>query len=252
MLNPSRLAVVLCVLALIGICTARADDLPKATELQAKMNEMKKFGGFDDPKLSLQEALDQIMRTNDITIDVNEKAFKAESMEDVLRTSICSDASLPPFTGTPSMLMRKVIARIPKGDPTFVIRDSVIEITTKKALIHEFYRDRPANAPLPPLVHAAIENVPLVTVLKDIARTHGGNIVVDVRSLKEAQLQVTAEFTNVPLDTAAALLADMCGLTTVEIGNVIYVTSKENGRALQLDQEKRRLKGLGTMPDPTK
>jgi hypothetical protein len=182
------------------------------------------------------------MKKYDLNIHVNQKAFKAEDINDVLNVPI-AELPIPEFRGPLSLMLEKVLARLPAKDPVFIIRDGVIEITTKTAFLREFYRQPSSDAPLQPLVHAAIVNVPLTTALRDLARAHGGNVVVDVRAAKEAATTVTADFANVPLDTAVALLADMCGLTTVEVGNVIYVTSKENGRALQQDQKLRRLDG---------
>jgi hypothetical protein len=228
---------------------ARADDLAKAIALQAKLAEVKEFRALDDPKMTLQEAIDHLAKLYDVNIDVSERAFLSEEVRDVLKTPV-AEQPIPAFKGTLAQMLSKALARVPTPSGTYVIRGDRIEITTKKALIQEFYRDRPEDAAVPPLVHAAIINVPLTQALRDMARAHGANIVIDVRVGKEAAAPVTAEFANVPLDTAVTLLADMCGLSTVEIGNVI-VTTRDNGRALQLEQEKRRLKAL-EKPDGTK
>jgi hypothetical protein len=70
---------------------------------------------------------------------------------------------------------------------------------------------------------------------------HYANVVLDARTAKEAQAPVTAELSNVPLDTAARLFADMAGLQVVPLDNVLYVTSIDNARALREEQEKSRL-----------
>ena len=232
--------------------TARCPADPDSNSCAGpKLAEVKKFKGFDDPKTSLQEALDGLMRGSDLTIEVNRKAFGAADVKDVTDIRIVESNPIPEFTSSLALMLRKILDRLPTGEGTFIIRDGVIEITTLSAVKHEFFRERPAIGALPPLVHAAIINVPLTKAVRDLARSHGGNVVVDVRAVKEAGTMVTAEFSNVPLDTAVSLLADMADLMAVEVGNVIYVTTKENGRALQLKQEQRRLKGL-EKPDVTK
>jgi hypothetical protein len=243
---------VLGTVVLFGAGTARAGDLKRAIAIQTLLTEAKKFKGFDDPKTTLQEALDALSKSQDVTIHINEKAFREEEVMGVQNTPIADPNSIPEFTGTLSVMLGKLLAKVPvPSGATFLVRDDAIEITTNKALRREFYRGRPAKGPLPPLVHAEITGVPLAVALRDLVRAHGGNIVVDARAAKEAGTMVTAELTNVPLDTAVALLADMSGLTTVDVGNVIYVTTKDNARALQLEQERRRLNAQ-KMTDPTK
>jgi len=231
--------------------TSRADDLPRSLEVQAKLKSVEKYLGFDDPKTTLQEALDQLAKHCNVTFVVNRKAFAAADVKDVTNTFLFESESLPGFNGDLAFMLRRLLERLPTKEGTFIIRDGVIEITTRTAVAREFYRGRPTGVPLPPLVHADIANVPLTTALRDLTRAHGGNIVVDARAAKEAGTTVTAELTNVPLDTAVALLADMSGLTTVDVGNVIYVTTKDNARALQQEQERRRLNGQ-KKTDPTK
>jgi hypothetical protein len=253
MSNVLRRSVVLCALgafALFATGTARAGDITRWLNVQAKLAEVKKLKGFEDPKTTLQEALEMLSRSQDLTIEVNEKEFIASDYKNVLKTMIADPEPIPEFTGTLALMLRKILAKVADGQAVFIIRDGVIEITTQAAVTREFFRDRPTNAVHPPLVHAAFVNVSLTAALRDLARNSGGNVVLDVRAAKEAGTNVTAEFANVPLDTAMALLADMCGLTTVEVGNVIYVTSKENGRALQQEQEKRRLKILDRPVEP--
>src|SRR5262249_31335926 len=156
---------------------------------------------------------DALSKSQDVTIHINDRAFREEEVMGVQHTPIADPSAIPELTGTLSVMLTKILNKVPvPSGATFLIRDDAIEITTNKALRREFYRGRPGRAPLPPLVHADITGVPLAVALRDLARTHGSNIVVDARAAKEAGTTVTAELTNVPLDTAVALLADMSGL----------------------------------------
>jgi hypothetical protein len=97
------------------------------------------------------------------------------------------------------------------------------------------YRRRPQL----PLVHAAFDNRPLSEALRDLSDASGISVVVDLgRAGANSQTSVTATLKNVPLDTAARLLANQAELRTVLVDNVIYVTDQENADALQAEVER--------------
>ena len=58
-----------------------------------------------------------------------------------------------------------------------------------------------------------------------------------------------------PLDVAVQLLADMADLKLVRIANVYYVTSPQNAKVLQKEEDKGRMGGeiceAGPMKPPT-
>ena len=51
----------------------------------------------------------------------------------------------------------------------------------------------------------------------------------------------TATLTNVPIDTAVRLLADMAGLQVIQVDNVLYVTTPENATRFAAELQKRYL-----------
>jgi tetratricopeptide (TPR) repeat protein len=106
--------------------------MPKrAFELRDSLNRTVKFQGFDDPKSTLVEALDQLSKRYDLAFDVNEKAFKFEMVPDVTKTEIAQPNPIPEMNATLGTVLRKILARIPvPSGATFLIRKDVIEITT--------------------------------------------------------------------------------------------------------------------------
>jgi type II secretory pathway component GspD/PulD (secretin) len=89
-----------------------------------------------------------------------------------------------------------------------------------------------------PLVSVVFEKRPLTEALKELSTLTDVSIVVDSRAgEKEGN---TATFKNVPLDTAVRVLADIAGLSSVLIDNVLYVTTRPNAKALEAEQAKRR------------
>jgi type II secretory pathway component HofQ len=109
----------------------------------------------------------------------------------------------------------------------------------------EFYPNLGPDDFRPPLVIASFKKVPLEEALEKLARTHDVNIVLDVRAGEAARAPVSADLTNVPLDTAVWLLADMAGLKSLRRENVVYVTTPANAAALQRERERKSLGPLG-------
>jgi hypothetical protein len=92
-----------------------------------------------------------------------------------------------------------------------------------------------------PLVNAELDRQPLEDALKELSNASDISVIVDRRvGDKEAKPPVTATLKNVPPGTAVRLLADMAGLGSILVDNVLYVTARENAEALQENEENRR------------
>ena len=91
-----------------------------------------------------------------------------------------------------------------------------------------------------PLVHAVFDRQTLAEALQVIADWTGYSVVLDERVGDKAGSPVTATFPNAAPDTAVHLLADMSGLKLVVVDKVLYVTSLENAKVLQKEDEDRR------------
>src|SRR4051812_18066196 len=104
---------------------------PRGLELQKILGTPVKFGGFEDPKTTLQEALEQLAKRYGVEFDVNEKAFRYDQVNDVLKTEIANPTPIPEMNTTLGSVLRKVLSRVaaPSG-ATYLIRRDQIEITT--------------------------------------------------------------------------------------------------------------------------
>ena len=112
--------------------TSFGSDVPsRLFELQNLLNKTIDYGGLDDPKATLIDELDRLARVYRVTFDVNEKAFKYEMLNDVLKTEIANPNAIPPMKTTLGTVLKKILARIgvPSG-AMYLIRRDVIEITT--------------------------------------------------------------------------------------------------------------------------
>jgi hypothetical protein len=202
------------------------------------------FAGIDDPNATLRDALDRLAKDSGLAFDVNEAAFKAEMIENILARTVADTPLGKMKNVTVERALRKILARIPTtSGATFLVRREAIEITTGAALAAEVW---PKNyeGPRLPLVHASFDKVPLGDALKELARRSGMNVVLDARTGDKAKVAVTAHFVNTPLDTAVRLLADMADLKPYAVDNLFFVTTRENA-----DRLTDRPKVFGIEPD---
>jgi hypothetical protein len=210
----------------------------KAADLASRLAKPVIFSGYDaDPKMSLQEALDHLADRYDLSFDVNEAAFKADRVNDVMAHPVAAKAVPKMVNVRLDRVLRKVLERVPaRSGATFLIRDDHIELTTGAAVRAELGRDD--RRPLPPLVYVELDEVPLHEALRQVAAGTGYGVVLDPRVGDRSRVSVTATLPNVPVDTAVRVLADMAGLKPVRLDNVLYVTLPENAARLQAEQER--------------
>jgi hypothetical protein len=200
------------------------------------------FPGIDDPKTTLQEALDKIGEIYNVQFEVNEKAFKFEQVDDVLKKEV---ASPNPVAAAKNLrldaLLPRILGRVVvSSGATFLLRRDSIQITT--GLFRETEIWGTPMGPCLPLVHQKFEKVPLEDALKQLSDLTDFNIVLDPRAGEKSKAPVTARFLNTPLDTAVRFLADMANLRSLQQDNLLYVTSKEN--AAVWEARLRKEKGL--------
>jgi RNA polymerase sigma factor (sigma-70 family) len=191
-------------------------------------------GVEQDKGLTLKEVLDGLFaKRHDLTFEVNERAFKAEGVNDVEAVQIVETAGIGGGRMAVATMLRKVLDRVPsESGATFLVRKDTIEITTAAAVRAEL--GVPKDRPLLPLVWEKFEKRPLRGALDRLADASGYSVVLDARVAGKAKdLEVTARLANVPVDTAVGLLADMAGLDVARLDNVFYVTTPENAARLR-------------------
>jgi WD40 repeat protein/serine/threonine protein kinase len=107
---------------------------PAIGAMHRKLARRVDFAGIDDPKTNLREALDFLAATYQLKFEVDERAFKRENLNDVLKTDIANPNALEPMKNvTVEAILQKVIARVPvPSGATLVVHDDVVEITTKQ------------------------------------------------------------------------------------------------------------------------
>jgi hypothetical protein len=229
----------LALLALVWLPGPAAAQTRRA-ELLDKLRTPVKFNGFEaDPKMMLQEALDHLADRFDLTFDVNEAAFKAEMVEDMLAKPVAERAIPKMIDVSLDTVLRKILARVPaESGVTYVVRDDAIQLTTVAQFRAEVW-GKDYQGPYLPVVELAVTNCPLQDALSDLADVGDFNIVLDARAGEAARHPVTATFKTTPVDTAARVLADMAGLKPILVENVLYVTTPENAARPEREPGKR-------------
>jgi hypothetical protein len=215
-----------------------AGESERGRELRHRLSNTVNYQGLEDPRATLNDLLEQLTRGYGLTFDINEEAFNQEKITEVGRKEVAQPTPIPPMHARIETILRRVLHRV-SPSATYFIRGDMIEVTTTEAIRKEFFAERPTMpGPLPPLVSGAFDKVPLEAALKEL--NHYGNVVLDARAAKEGQVQVSADLSNVPLDTVVQMFADMAGLGVVLLDNALYVTSKDNARVLLKEREKLR------------
>jgi hypothetical protein len=217
---------------------------PAAGQLIDKLAQRVEFGGFDDPKMTLQDALEYLCDRYDIQFDVDEKAFAeaigTDNPRSVLQDMIAA-MPIPKMRGAElERVLRKILFRldVPSGATYLIQRDTIL-ITTGRAASKEALGD--SERELPPLVHRNMVKRLLKDALDEIAEQTQRTVVLDETVAEKAKDTVSAKFRNTPIETAVRVLADKVGLTMVRLDNVLYVTTHEKAQTLRDDI--RREKG---------
>ena len=247
-------------LALSGLLVlGRADSAPvgktevarpaRTEPLGVQLTRPVKFAGFDDPAMTLRQALNRLSKDYGLDFEVNEAAFTAEGLADVLDKPVAEKPLRKRERVRLDRLLRTVLARVPV--PTgvaYVLRGHSIELTTNQAVRRQIWGM--STGPFLPLVNSSFDKVPLEDALKVLADQAEYNVVLDNRIGDRGKTPVTARFANTPLDTAVGFLADMTDLRTVLLDNVVYVTTRDNA-ALWEARLKKNIDSTADSPEPS-
>jgi hypothetical protein len=200
-----------------------------------------------DPNTPLRDVLDFLQERCELpAIYVDVWAFRSpevgiEAIED-------QPVRLPRMLNVRlSTVLRLVLAQV---QGTYIVRRDYIEITPLRTSRPQRFEE---GQPLPelqylPSIHAAFVNRRLPSALDELSDLSDYSVVLDSRTHEKASSTlVTTTLTNVPLDTAVQVLADLADLSAVRLDNMLYVTTKENAARWKAELEKAK----PPRPEPT-
>ncbi len=210
---------------------ADAEKVVADTDVVTALARRSAFPGINDPKATLDDALKLLSARYHVTFDLNERAFKAEGLNDVARSEIFWTEMPPAENLRLDVLLARMLRRVPvPSGATFLVRGDGIEITTMAFVKTEVWGED-FDGPFLPLVNLRANKVPLNEALVQLADQGRLNIVY-AGGAEKAATPVTVRLTNVPVDTAVRLVALQAGLSIVHRDNVLLVTTPENAATL--------------------
>jgi hypothetical protein len=226
------------------------DAVTRLKNWREQLTKPLNFEGITNPAVTLQEALDKLGKRFNINFEINDAAFAREQLRDVGQTPLAEGKPIPPMRNASlATLLRIILARVPsETGAVYILRPDSVEITTTAALLQELGIARnysPAGAPpVIPLVWDVFEETPISKALMRVTEQTSFNVIVDASVKDKVKLNVTAQFNNVPVDTAVRLLANMADLSIVKLDNVFYLTTSEKAKRLR-EEHLRELRGPG-------
>jgi RNA polymerase sigma factor (sigma-70 family) len=217
--------------------SAKPDAAARIRDWRDRSNRLINFEGIDDPNITFIEALDNLSKRYNLSFTINHKAFEEKDLTDVERFKFCAAKPVRPLQARLATVLNVILSRLPaEANAVYVLRLDTVEITTKEALQDEMGIPRNELRSVLPLVWDVFEDTPISKALASVTETTGYNVVVDSRVAEKVQAKATAQFNNVPVDTAVRLLANMADLRMVRMDNVFYVTTAENVKRLHEEQ----------------
>ncbi len=111
---------------------------------------------------------------------------------------------------------------------SYVIIDDAILVTSEDTAVMRQMRQR---------VSVDLDEVPLKKAARDLAKSHGINLVIDPKVMKQADAPVTLQLDNTGIETTLRLLAELASLKAVRMGNVVFITSEEKAKKIHAEEQ---------------
>jgi hypothetical protein len=107
-----------------------------------------------------------------------------------------------------------------------VVEDAVL-VSTADMVIMRQMRQR---------VSVDLDEVPFHKAVRTLTKNHSLNLVIDPKVKIQAETPVSLQLENSGIETTVRLLAELAGLKSVRMGNVIFITTAEKAKKIR-DEE---------------
>lgn len=132
--------------------------------------------------------------------------------------------------GDKNTKVRSALQRMLNGySLTYVILEDSVLITTEEMGLHRQMRQR---------VSVEVNNEALSKALRDLARRTALNLIIDPQ-VKDAENKVSLQLEDATLETTVRLLAEIGGLKSVRMGNVLFITSEARANKLRKEDQQQ-------------
>jgi len=109
----------------------------------------------------------------------------------------------------------------------YLIFEDAVLITTEDTALFRQMRQR---------VSVDVEDVPFSKAVRNLAKAHGINLVIDPKVSKQADAPVSLQLDNTGIETTVRLLAELANLKAVRMGNVMFVTTEEKAKKIREEE----------------
>jgi hypothetical protein len=167
---------------------------------------------------SLKEFLGYLQDRYNVTILVDETAFKAAGQAEIKLQEVKVDKVAGIRLRS---VLRLVLTQI---QADFLEQDGQVVVVPRMQV--------DAGSLFNQAIDTAFEKMPLAEALQDLAALSGVSVVLDPSVAEQARTPITATLSHSSLIAAVRVLANMAGLKTVTIDKVLYVTSFEKADEL--------------------
>ena len=132
-------------------CLLTSDQFKRVRRLRNALASELDFPGFDDPKMTLDEALTSLSHRYAVRFTVDEEAFKYESVVDVRKTLVTEAKPIRARKLVQlDLVLRDLLTRVPAPSrAVFIVSPHGIEITTQHFLKYQYLRPEPIAVPTP-------------------------------------------------------------------------------------------------------
>jgi hypothetical protein len=107
-----------------------------------------------------------------------------------------------------------------------IVGDSVYISTEEQAAYRQFTQR----------VNVDAQATPLTRVLQQLADETGVNVLIDQRVEKQAERAISAQFDDVPVDSAVRLVSEVANLKAMQVDNVLLITTPENAAKIRQEE----------------
>jgi type II secretory pathway component GspD/PulD (secretin) len=184
-----------------------------------------------EPNTLLREALSFVADRYGMTILVDTDAFKVDQNQPDIESQ---PVRLPKVVQVKILTALRAILQQINGD--FYVKDNVLTVVPRTYI--------QAGRVLKHPVDVSFNKRPLAEALTELSELSGLSVVLDPRGQADGNFAVTADFRNVPVQDAVRVVADMAGMKSVVMDNLLYVTSSKNAERLEKEKAERRKRAL--------
>jgi type II secretory pathway component HofQ len=207
----------------LGLLAAPASEKPPETPADKIRKTLDQPLSVNFKEQTLRSVLNELSDKTKVKLVLDPGIFGNANVDDVeIDLHITAKAQDTPLRS----VLRTMLA--PRGLGFVVLKDT-ITVTLEERVTYLQLRQT---------VSLDLEEVPLATALKRLARDTHTNLVLDPRVAKEAKgTPVSLQVEDVPLETAVRLVAEVAGLKAARVGTVVFVTTEARADKIRAEPD---------------